>query len=140
MGFLNNIFGKEKKDYPVLDGSNPVADRLKPFQGELENFAKEVTDPIEVIPTGNTAYLYLGTPPKRFGIAWIRDGKVFNFKTLAEQKGISEMKLQLMSEKLREAYEKSTKADRFIMPLSNQRVIVTSSESFERELERIIEH
>ena len=86
MGFLSKILGGDKKDYPVLESSNPIAQRIEHFRGDLENLAKEVSDPMEVIPTDSTAYVFLGKPPKRFGIAWIRDGKISNFKTLSTEK------------------------------------------------------
>lgn len=140
MGFLSNLFGGDKKEYPELDTSNPVAQRIENFRNDLENFVKDISDSVEVIPTDKTAYLFLGKPPKSFGIAWIRDGKINNFKTLAAEKGVSELKLQLMSEKLRQAYEKSEAASRFTTTVSDQKIIVTSSDSLEKELESIIEH
>ncbi len=140
MGFLSNIFGGDKKEYPVLDSSSPIAQRIEHFRGDLENFAKEISDPIEVIPTESTAYVFLGKPPKRFGIAWIKDGKINNFKTLSTEKGVSELKLQLLSEKLRTAYEKSEGANRFSSTIADHKIVVTSSESLENDLKAIIEN
>ncbi len=140
MSFLSKFLGGEKKEYPALDSSNPIAQRIEHFRDDLENLAKEVSDPMEVIPTDNTAYVFLGKPPKQFGIAWIRDGKVNNFKTLSAEKGITEMKLQLMSEKLRKAYEKSEGADRFSSAIADHKIVVTSSDSLEHDLKDIIEN
>jgi hypothetical protein len=139
MGFLNKIFGGEKKEYPSLDSANPLAQQFENFRSGIEGLAKDVNDPMEVIPSSDTAYVFLGKPPKAFGIAWIKDGKVNNFRTLSEEKGFTDMKLQLMSEKLRKAYEKSEGASRFITKISDHDIVVTSSNELERELRNIIE-
>jgi len=140
MGFIDKIFGSDKKEYPVLEPSNPIAGQIEHFRGDLENLAKEVSDPMEVIPTDNAAYVFLGKPPKRFGIAWIKDGKIYNLKTLSQEKGVPELKIQLMSEKLRKAYEKSEGASRFSTTVADHKIVVTKSDSLEQDLKEIIEH
>ena len=140
MGFLDKIFGSNKKEYPALAPSDPIAGRIDQFRDDLERLSKEVSDPMEVIPTENAAYVFLGNPPKRFGIAWIRDGKIYNLKTLVEEKNVPEMKVQLMSEKLRKAYEKSEGATRFSTTVADSPIVVTKSESLEHDLKEIIEH
>ena len=139
MGFLDKIFGGEKKEYPALDSANPLAQQIDNFRSGLEGLAKEVNDPMEVIPSGDTAYVFLGKPPKAFGVAWIKDGKINNFRTLSEEKGITDMKLQIMSEKLRKAYEKSEGATRFTAKIADHDIVVTSSNDLEHELQNIIE-
>lgn len=140
MGLLDKIFGNEKKEYPLLEPTNPIAGRIEHFRGNLESLAKDVSDPIEVIPTEKAAYVFLGKPPKRFGIAWIKDGKIYNLKTLSQEQGIPEMKIQLMSEKLRKAYEKSDGASRFSTTVADKTIVVTNSDSLQKDLEKIIEH
>ncbi len=136
MGFFSKIFG-EKIEFPEMDASSPLAQRMEQFRGDLEGLAKEVSDPIEVIPAGDTAYVFMGKPPKKFGMAWIKEGKINNFKTLS-QEGITEMKLQLLSEKLRTAYEKSSQASRFSTTIADHKIIVTNSDSLEHDLKEIL--
>ncbi|UCH82098.1 MAG: hypothetical protein JSW20_05575 [Nitrospiraceae bacterium] len=138
MGFLNKLFSKEK-DFPELETSSPIAQRLDNFRDDLEHLARDVSDPIEVVPAEDTAYVFIGKPPKKFGMAWIRDGKIHNFKTMAEEKGIPEMKLQLMSEKLRKAYETNDTANRYSTTIADHKVLVTRSESLEKDLRKIIQ-
>lgn len=140
MGFLNKIFGGEKKEYPILDSANPLAQQIENFRSGIEGLAKDINDPMEVIPSSDTAYVFLGKPPKSFGMAWIKDGKVNNFRTLSEEKGVTDMKLQVMSEKLRKAYEKSQGASRFKTKIQDHEIVVTGSDELERELRDIIEH
>jgi len=139
MSLLNKLFGGEKKEYPELDSSNPIAQRMESFRSGLEGLAKEVNDPMEVIPSEDTAYVFLGKPPKSFGIAWIKDGKINNFKTLSKEKGINDMKLQIMSEKLRKVYEKSEGVTRFTSKIADHKIVVTSSEDLVHDIRDIIE-
>jgi hypothetical protein len=138
MGFFNKIFSKEK-NIPELEASSSVAQRIDHFRHDLEGLAKDIDDDLEVIPSEDTAYVFIGKPPKKFGMAWIKDGKINNFKTLAQEKGVPEMKLQLMSEKLRKAYESSISANRFSTTLANHKIIVTNSDSLVHDLKEIIQ-
>lgn len=138
MGFLDKMFHKER-NFPELEASSQTAQLMDRFKHDLENLAKEVSDPLEVVPTDDTAYVFIGKPPKKFGIAWIRDGKINNFKTLLQDQGVPEMKLQLISERIRKAYQKNDTASRFSTSIADQKVIVTESDSLEQELREIIQ-
>jgi hypothetical protein len=105
---------------------------------DLEILAREVDDSLEVIPDRETAYVFIGKPPKKFGVAWIRNGKINNFKTRAKEQDIPEMKLQLMSERLRKAYEKSDNASRYSTTIADKKIIVTSSDTLLEDLKQII--
>jgi hypothetical protein len=137
MGLFDKLFSKEK-DFPEIDDSSPIAQRVDRFKQDLEGLAKDIEDPLEVIPTQDAAYVFIGKPPKKFGMAWIKDGRVHNFRTLAQEQGVSEMKLQLMSEKLRKAYESSDTASRFSASIADQKIIVTESYTLEQNLKDII--
>ena len=138
MGFFDKLLGKDDNMFPELDASSHIAQRIDRFRNKLEELASEVQDPLEVIPSDDAAYVFIGKPPKKFGIAWIKDGRICNFKTLAQEKGVHEMKLMMMSEELRKAYENNERADRFSTNLGNQKVVVTDSEAFLQELRQII--
>ena len=91
-------------------------------------------------------FAFLGFSPgvidsvaKQFGVAWIRDGKINNFKTLLKDHGVPEMKLQLLSKRLREAYEKNDTASRFSATISDQKIVVTESVPLAKELKEIIQ-
>ena len=65
-----------KNDYPPLPADNAARTRLKEVEPQLEQLATKVRDHLEVVPGEHEAYVYLGKPPKHFGIAWVHDGKV----------------------------------------------------------------
>ena len=99
MGILSKFFGKDL-DYPPLDESSAAAKQLAAIREPLQKLAGEVSDPLEVIPSDGTAYVFVGNPPKKFGLAWIHDGEVSNFKKLVERSGIKPSQLESIVEEL----------------------------------------
>jgi hypothetical protein len=86
MGILGKLFSG-KQDYPSLDSSDPAAMQLESVRPPLEKLAAETNDPLEVVPAEDSVYVFIGKPPKKFGIAWIEDGdKIVNFKSLVDEK------------------------------------------------------
>ena len=101
MGILEKFFSG-KHDYPSLDSSAPAAKQLEAVRPPLEKLADETKDPLEVVPAEDSVYVFIGKPPKKFGIAWIEDGeKIVNFKSLVDEKGLSPTRLENLSEELR---------------------------------------
>ena len=134
---LFSMFGGQK-DYPTLGPDNPAAEKLANIEGSLKSFVDEVPDKLEVIPAEDGAYIFIGKPPKKFGIAWIKDGQVSNFKTLAEEQGIQPLVLQGISEELRTAYESNEDAERFQAEVGGKSIVVTPSEKLKNEVATII--
>jgi hypothetical protein len=53
----------------------------------LEKLAEKTNDPLEIVPTENSAYIFVGKPPKKFGALWIENGdKIVNFRSLADER------------------------------------------------------
>jgi len=139
MGFFDSLFGG-KKEYPPLDANSGTMELIKAMQIPLEKFCQETDDTLELIPTTETAYIFLGTPPKRFAITWIdKDGTIHNFKSLAEQKGVSDMKLQRLIGNLGNAYRDSSEEDRYSTTLGGKELTVTPSNTLASNLKRVIE-
>lgn len=138
MSFLDKIFGS-KPDYPPLDSTSPVAGQLEHIRTALENLSQEAKQPLEVIPGEDSSYVFIGKPPKKFGVAWIEDGRVHNFKTLVEENGVNPARLQKIAEKLRSVYEANQQDDRFTAKVGDQDVVVTPSDGFRRQVRDVIQ-
>jgi SepF-like predicted cell division protein (DUF552 family) len=138
MGFLDKIFGG-KQDYPELDGSSPVAGQLEHIRTELENLSQEAKQPLEVLPGEDSSYVFIGKPPKKFGVAWIEGGRVHNFKTLVEENGVNPARLQKIADKLRQVYEANQQDNRFSAKVGEKDVVVTPSDSFRRQVKEVIQ-
>jgi len=137
MGFFGKLFG-EKKELPPLDPASPAAARLAKFKTELETFVGKMNDRLEFVPADEAIYCFIGKPPAMFGMAWFHDGKEHNMKTLAAAKGLSNKKLQHMSLRLGEAYQKYMEEPRFSTAIAGKTVIVHPSDSLRSDVVQII--
>ena len=139
MGILGKFFGA-KYDYPSLDSSAPAAKQLESVRPPLEKLADETSEPLEVVPAEDSVYVFIGKPPKKFGIAWIEDGdKIVNFKSLVDEKGLSSDSLQNLSEELRKAYISHQDKPRYVTKISDREVVVIPSESLLNNLKGVVE-
>jgi len=139
MGILGKFFGANY-DYPPLDSSAPAARQLESMRPPLEKLADETSDPLEIVPAEDSVYVFIGKPPKKFGIAWIEDGeKIVNFKSLVDQKGLSPDSLQNLSEELRKAYIAHQDKPRYVTKISEREVVVIPSESLLNNLKGVVE-
>ena len=137
MGFFD-ILRSGKKDYPALDGTSMAADRIEKIRDQLESLSKRVHKPLEVIPGEEGSYIFIGKPPKDFGVAWIEGDKLHNFKTLVDDEGVSPQELTRISEGLRKAYEQNQDDARFTTKIGNKEIVVTPSEQFRTQVREII--
>ena len=139
MGILGKFFGG-KHDYPSLDSSTPAAKQLESARLPLEKLAKETNDPLEVVPAEDSVYIFLGKPPKKFGIAWIEDGeKIVNFKTLVDEKGLSPTSINHLSEELRKAYIAHQDKPRYVTTIKDREVVVIPSMSLLSNVKGVVE-
>lgn len=137
MGFFDKMFG-QSPSYPELSTDTQAAARLQAIRGNLETLARDVSDPLEVVPAEEGAYVFIGKPPKRFGIAWIEGNQVHSFKSMMEEHGVSAQTVNKISDELREAYQRHQDENRFQTTLAQRSVVVTPSEDLEHEVRDIL--
>ena len=139
MGFLGKFFGG-KNDYPTLDSSTPAAKQLETMSPSIKRLSSKTSDPLEVVPADDSAYIFIGKPPKKFGVAWIEEGgKIVNFKSLVEEKGLSPTTLEQLSEELRKVYITHQDRPRYATKVSDRDVVVIPSSSLLDSLKGIVE-
>ncbi len=139
MGILNKLF-QTKKSFPELDQNSPSARYLKQMQDPLTKLVSDTPDAIEVIPSEKKAFAFIGKPPKKFGVAWVgEDGKIVNFKSLVEEKGLRADQLEQLSGRLREIYINHKSEPRYCTVIQNRKVVVTPSEPLLKEVKEVIE-
>jgi hypothetical protein len=106
---------------------------------ELEQLAHKVRDHLEVVPGEHEAYVYLGKPPKRFGIAWLHDGKVDGLNELVEEYKLSQPQVQKLIGALSAAYEHASDAPRYSAEVAGKQVTVIPSRGLGKEVHQIID-
>lgn len=139
MGFFSKRFS-HGTEYPDLSGDSTAAMRLAAIRNKLEQLAHDVHDKMEVIPTDDGAYVFLGKPPKKFGIAWIEGGEVKSFKTMMEEHGMSNEDAIKFSNELREVYERHLEDKRYHAKIAETDIVVTPSEPLENEVREVLSH
>lgn len=137
MSLLKSIIGGE--DYPELPETSYAVERIKKVQAELTQLASETKDRIEVVPAEHSAYVFIGKPPKRFGMAWITGGRITNLGELAKQKNFSPITLEKIEDELRDAYKRSESDQRFTCNIGGQQIVVTPSDDLESEVHQTIQ-
>jgi hypothetical protein len=138
MGMLDKLFGG-KNDYPPLPADNDAAARLDQVRPQLEELASRVKDHLEVVPGEQEAYVYLGKPPKRFGIAWLHEGKVDGLNELVQEYKLSQLQVQKLIGALSVAYEHASDAPRYSAEVGGKQVTVIPSRGLGKEVHQIIE-
>jgi hypothetical protein len=139
MGFMDKLFGSSQ-EFPLLNKDDPAAQKLDAMRQPLEKFISEVKDPVEVVPGNETAFFFIGKPPKKFGVAWVgKDGKVVNFKNLVEDKGLSIISLERLSDRLKEVYIQHQDEPRYSLTIQNKKVVVTPSETLKSDIRKVID-
>ncbi|MCG6872853.1 MAG: hypothetical protein LJE84_11230 [Gammaproteobacteria bacterium] len=137
MGMLGNLFGG-KPDFPALPPDSYANARLREVEKQLADLANETGERLEVVPSEHAAYVFIGKPPKRFGLAWVHNGEVGNFKTLVEKHRINPVRLERITDQLRETYESSADADRYQAEVAGHTVVITPSENLEQGVHAVI--
>ncbi|QKK10311.1 MAG: hypothetical protein HND59_00475 [Pseudomonadota bacterium] len=138
MGMLDKWFGG-RKDYPPLPTDNEAQAKLDDVRSQLEELAQRVSDHLEVVPAEREAYVFLGKPPKRFGIAWIHDGKVSGLKELVDENQLSPRAIEKLVDNLGKAYEHASEAPRYSTRIGGKEMVVIPSAGLGQEVHQIIE-
>jgi len=138
MGLLSSLFSS-KIDYPPIDPASPAARRIAEVESQLGELAGKVSDRLEVVPSEHAAYVFIGKPPSKFGLAWIHDGKVSGLNNLVQDHGMKPLEVEKVVEELRAAYQKAEDAKRFSATVHDREVVVTPSGKLEAEVHKIID-
>lgn len=139
MGFMDKLLGSSK-EYPPLNKDDPAAQKIDAMRQHVEKLVSEIKDPLEVIPGNETTFFFIGKPPKKFGVAWVgKDGKIVNFKSLVEEKGLSMISLERLSDRLKAIYIQHQEEPRYSMTIGDKQVVVTPSETLKSDIRKVIE-
>jgi hypothetical protein len=139
MSLFGNLFSGSKPDYPSLDDNSRAGKKLATVEHEIEELMHKVSQPLEVVPSDHAAYVFIGKPPKKFGLAWIHDGKVSGLNTLIGEHGVTPAEIDKIIERLREAYSRHEDAAHYTKTIDRRQIVVTESDALEHEVHEIID-
>lgn len=138
MGFLSKVLGGEKEHAP-LDPGSVAARRIEQRAAELKAFAAKVKDRMEIVPASEATYVFVGKPPGTFGIAWLKDGREHNLKTIMQEHKLAPTSVTQISERLRDVYQAHMHEQRFQVAIDGRAVTVTPSDALGDDLRKVIE-
>lgn len=138
MGMFDRLFG-HKPDYPPLPPDSPDRAHLDAVRAPLDDLAHRVSDPLEVVVADDEAFVFLGSPPKRFGIAWLHDGKVVGVKEMIAEGHLSQADAGRMINQIGDAYAAAGNAPRYTVEVGGRQVVLISSDDLEHRVHEIVE-
>lgn len=136
MGFLDKFLSTFK--YPELDQTSDAAMRLQRVREPLRDLLHDVKDRMEMVVGEEGTFIFIGKPPKQFGVVWVEDGQVMNLKELAAEHHLDASAMQAMIDQMRRVYERHNHESRYTATLEEREVVVHPSDAFEHEMEEIV--
>lgn len=137
MGMLDKLFSQTEA-YPPLPQDALAKAKLDVIRKELESLTHRVRERLEIVPADHAAFIFLGKPPKRFGIAWIHDGRISSLNELINENHLTPIKVDRLLDELRQAYTQASDAPRYSTQIGNKDVVVIPSEGLEHEVQNIL--
>jgi hypothetical protein len=132
------LFSK-KVNYPELSQEHPAAEQIENLKAPLEELVGQVSDPLEIVPADDHGFVFIGKPPKKFGIALLEEGTFKNFVALAKEKGLGDPKILSVIESLGDAYKNNQDSERYKIEVAGKDVVVTPCRELEAQIEQIIQ-
>jgi len=137
MGFLDRLFGGSAPQHPPVEPGTPLAARLDTFSGELEQLVGNVRDAIEAVPERDALFVFVGHPPKGFGVVrYGADGEANLIQVMREAK-LPPMRVQEVSDQARRAYVAHQEAPRFALQVGKRAITVIDSEPLGAKLDEV---
>lgn len=137
MGIFDGLFGK-KESYPPLDPNSEAAHKVAGYEEALRSLASRSNDRLEAVPADDSLYVYVGKPPKQFGVVWYEGGEEYVFVEEMQGRGLSGERIQELSDELRQAYEANDDASRYSYQIGDKTVVVTPAPGLAKELDRVV--
>lgn len=139
MSLFDRLFSGRTPDYPPLDDTSRAGRKVAEVEHEIEELMHKVSQPLEVVPSDHAAYVFIGKPPKKFGLAWIHDGKVSGLNTLVEEHGVTPGEIEKLIDEMREVYSRHQDAAHYKTTIDKREIVVTASDALEHEIHDIID-
>lgn len=138
MGFLDKLFGGHAQYPPLEPGSGP-AEKLGPFVEKLESIAGSVRDPLEAVPKDDELFVFVGNPPKGFGVFRLAGETEENLIEIMRSNNLAASKIQSVSDKARVAYVEHQEAPRFTHQVGKRAITVIDSTPLAEKLDEVFE-
>lgn len=136
MGILDGLFGPK---HPPLPETNPAVLRLGDAGEEFEAFVAKANDKLEVVTGDGPLYLFVGRPPKAFGVVWFEGGERHAVRSMMEAGTLSAQAAGQLARAFGDIYSSHSTDERYSYTIAGQAVTVAPSPEFHNELSQAVE-
>ena len=136
MGVLDSLFGPK---YATLPDDNPAALHLVEAGEPLESFVAKSNDKTEIIVGDGPPYIFVGKPPKAFGVVWFEDGERQDVRSLVEKGILTIQSAGQLARDFGTIYAAGSADERFVYRFAERMVTVTPSAELHSELQQAVE-
>lgn len=135
MGLFDGMFGSK---HPPLPEADPAIAKIAAQNPGFESFVASANDRIEVLAGDGPLYVFVGKPPKAFGIVWFIDGERHDVRSEMESKAMTRDSAAGLVQQLGGVYSNHGGDGRFSHKVGNHAVTVTPSSAFYDEVHEAV--
>jgi hypothetical protein len=138
MSIISNLLSNGN-NYPELNPKCTAGQTVSELSDLLNTLAESTGEDLEVIPFHHEAFVFIGKPPGKFGLAWIHDHQVSRLNELIEEHGLSSEEVAQVMKDLRTSYLHHKKDGRFSADVREHSLVVLPSNAMQLDMHDIIE-
>lgn len=130
---------RNASEKPDLDPLCKAGRSVKALSAPLLELAVAEGDAIEIVPSEQQAYVYIGHPPQQFRFAWVHDDHVERLDELLAEHGYDDDESRALIARLRDLYRHHKKDVRYCAEVRNHSLVVLPSNAFSLDLHDLLE-
>jgi hypothetical protein len=126
-------------NYPELNPKCTAGQTVSELCDQLNTLAKSTEEELEIIPFHHEAFVFIGKPPAKFGLAWIHDQQISRLNELVDEHGLSPEEIAQVMKDLRTSYRHHKRDGRFYADVHEHSLVVLPSNAMQLDMHDIIE-
>lgn len=135
MGLFDGMFGPK---HPDLDPQSSAASQITDQGQVFEAFVSSANDRMEAIPGDGCLYVFVGKPPKAFGLVWFDADGRHDVRSMMESKAMTRDAASQLVQDLPAMYARYADEERFAHKVGSKSIVVTPSAAFHAELQQAV--
>lgn len=137
MRLISKLFAGPTR-YLRLSEESPAAKVLRGVEVELTALLGSADDVVEVVPAQGKAFVFVGSPPTRFGFAWVTAGLTRRLQDFVSEHRLDPPRERRLVAALAQAYSHGLDTQRYRASLAGHSFLVTPSATLALELDKIL--
>jgi len=135
MGLFGGMFGPK---HPELDPQSGATRQIADQGQTFASFVSSANDRMEAVPGDGSLFVFVGKPPKAFGLVWFDGEGRHDVRSMMENKAMTRDSASQLVHDLPTIYARYSAEERFVHKVGSKSVIVTPSAAFHADLQRAV--